>query len=112
MLRSNPIRDGKSERAAMSPDPTQVVGFTHPGRVARFQRRRAAMLAELVTSAALVLCIIVAVVALSMGVAQARAVEPIAEASGLPVAALLSAVLVGMGGITALIGAGGEEPKE
>ncbi|MGC2778812.1 MAG: hypothetical protein WA418_24600 [Bradyrhizobium sp.] len=96
----------------MSPDPTHVVGFTHPGRVARFQRRRAAMLAELVTSAALVLCIIVAVVALSMGVAQARAADTITEASGLPVAALFSAVLVGMGGLTALISAGGDEPRE
>ncbi len=97
----------------MSPDPTHVVGFTHPGRVARFQRRRAAMLAELVTSAALVLCIIVAVVALSMGVAQAETRDAVAaDAGGLPVAALLSAVLVGMGGLTALITAGDDEPRE
>jgi hypothetical protein len=93
----------------MCPHPTDLVGFTYPGQAARFQRRRSAMQAELVTSAALVVGTIVAAVAVSMGIAHAEPYGVVADEPLLPVAALFGLVLIGMGSLTALVTASRRE---
>jgi hypothetical protein len=55
----------------MSAKSVECVGFAHPDRHARTRRRRGALLANLIASAALTLSILVAVVAVSVGFTRA-----------------------------------------
>ena len=55
----------------MSAKSVECVGFAHPDRHARTRRRRGAMLANLIASAALTLSILIAVVAVSVGLTRA-----------------------------------------
>jgi hypothetical protein len=59
------------EVRAMSAKSVECVGFAHPDRHARTRRRRGAMLANLIASAALTLSILIAVVAVSVGLTRA-----------------------------------------
>lgn len=62
------------------------------------------MMAELVASLALVLSILVSATAVGMGIAHAEVLQgAIDETARLAVAMLVSLVLVGMGGFTALV---------
>ncbi len=93
-------------------DADKGFGFSHPGRCARFQRRRSALLAELVASLALVLSILVSATAVGMGIAHAEVLQgAIDETARLAVAMLVSLLLVGMGGLTALMSTGRDEAR-
>lgn len=79
-------------------------GFA-PQRRVRVRGRRAAMVAEAIASFALMLSIAVAVTAVSIGIARA---DVLAAATGEPAARvaaaiLLAVVLVGIGGLSALL---------
>jgi hypothetical protein len=91
---------------AMTFDRTDHTGFTPPPS-ARARGHRSTALAQLVTSAALVLSIAVAATAVSVGIARADGLTAVAEDSSTHVAVLLSLVLVGMGGLTAWMSLGG-----
>ena len=84
-------------------------GFTPP-RSTRAGHRSTA-LAQLLTSAALVLSIAIAATAVSVGIARADGLKAIAEDSHAYVAVLLSLLLVGMGGLTAWMSLGGARVK-
>jgi hypothetical protein len=79
-------------------------GFAAQRRV-RLSSRRAAMVAEAIASFALVLSITVAMTAVSIGIARADVLAAAAEDPTARVAAaiLLALVLVGIGGLTALL---------
>lgn len=83
-------------------------GFTPPSST-RAHGHRSTALAQLVTSAALVLSIAVAATAVSVGIARADGLAAVAEDSSTHVAVLLSLLLVGMGGLTAWLSFGGRQ---
>ena len=85
-------------------------GFTPPSS-ARAHGHRSTALAQLVTSAALVLSIAIAATAVSVGIARADGLQAVAEDSSTHVAVLLSLLLVGMGGLTAWMSFGGGRAK-
>src|SRR5215469_9434522 len=84
----------------MTFDRIDRTGFASP-RSVRTRGHRCTAVAQLITSAALVLSIGVAATAVSIGIALADGFPAVAEDSGAPVAVLLALVLVGMGGLTA-----------
>src|ERR1700693_1337206 len=86
------------------------LGFAPPC-CARARGHRSTALAQLVTSAALVLSIAVAATAVSVGIARADGLTAVAEDSSTHVAVLLSLLLVGMGGLTAWMSLGGARVK-
>jgi hypothetical protein len=94
----------------MTFDRTDHTGFTPPPS-ARARGHRSTALAQLVTSAALVLSIAVAATAVSVGIARADGLTAVAADSSTHVAVLLSLVLVGMGGLTAWMSLGGARAK-
>jgi hypothetical protein len=84
--------------------PDDIPGFTHPGRIGRFHGRRSAVFAQLVATLALIVAIAIAAVAVSMTIAEAEALTSVHEAgSGMAFAAFLAVVVVGMGGLMALV---------
>ncbi len=91
----------------MTLDTIDCAGFA-PQRHARAQGRRAAAIAQVITSLALVLSIAVAVTAVSIGIARADALAAAAEDPHARVAAavLFALVLGGIGGLTALLSHG------
>jgi hypothetical protein len=78
-------------------------GFQHPMRRDRVIKKRGSAAAGLITSIVLLLSIVVAATAVSIGIARAGALTSIGERDGntLWLAIFLGLVLVGMGGITA-----------
>ncbi len=84
----------------MTFDRIDRTGFASP-RSVRTRGHRCTAVAQLITSAALVLSIAIAATAVSIGIARADGLAAVAEDSGTPVAVLLALVLVGMGGLTA-----------
>ena len=84
----------------MSPDPTARAGFARPAGD-RPNRRRSAMLAQLIASLALVVSIAVAATAVSIGIARADALTPIKHyGTKLATASIVAVVLAGIGGLT------------
>ena len=76
------------------------VGFQTPG--SRAQKKRRLAFAELIMSAALVLCIAVAATAVSIGIARAGALGAAAsDDNPIARAALIGIIIAGMGGFTA-----------
>jgi hypothetical protein len=94
----------------MTFDRIDHTGFAPPP-AARAHSHRSTALAQLVTSAALVLSIAVAATAVSVGIARADGLTAVAEDSSTHVAVLLSLLLVGMGGLTAWMSLGGARAK-
>ena len=84
----------------MTLDRIDRTGFTPPP-CARAHGHRSTAVAQLITSAALVLSIAVAATAVSVGIARAESFPAVAADSSAHVAVLLALVLVGMGGLTA-----------
>ena len=97
----------------MTLDTTDRTGFA-PRREMQAQGRRATMIAQFITSLALVLSIAVAVTAVSIGIARADTLSGAAEDlhSRLAAATLFAIVLVGIGGLTALLAHSGSKPDE
>ncbi len=90
---------------------TDTVGFAHPRRRARTRLRT--MLAELIASVALVVSIAIAATAVSIGIARAGVLDPVADDGGrFAVAMLLGLVLVGMGALTAIVTRAGLPAKQ
>ena len=80
------------------------VGFQHPMRRDRALQKRGNTFAGLITSIALLFSIVVAVTAVSIGIARAGALAAVAEGDNpLAVALFLGLVFAGMGGITAVV---------
>ena len=52
---------------------SDTVGFSHPALVERARKRRDRAFAELITTAALTVCLVVAVTAVSIGISRAQA---------------------------------------
>ncbi|KAB2877560.1 MAG: hypothetical protein F9K38_12435 [Pseudorhodoplanes sp.] len=89
-----------------SRDPNGDVGFEQPRRRNRVPSARNPAFAQLIMTASLIISIVIAATAVSIGIARAdalaRLVAP-ATASALPVAAMLGVLLVLMGVITAAV---------
>jgi hypothetical protein len=77
------------------------VGFGHPILGKRGLRRRRTALAGLLATVALVISILVAVVAVSIGIARADIVLADSDSGRWALAILLGLLIAGMGGITA-----------
>ncbi|MBI4274648.1 MAG: hypothetical protein HY659_08110 [Rhizobiales bacterium] len=87
------------------------VGFQTPG--SRTQKKRRLACAELIMSAALVLSIAVAATAVSIGIARADALGATAsDDNPIALAALIGFIIAGMGGLTAIVTAGGESAHQ
>ena len=89
----------------MTFDRIDRTGF-EPPRSVRTRGPRCTAVAQLITSAALVLSIAVAATAVSIGIARADGFPAVAEDSTTHVAVLFTLVLVGMGGLTAWMTSG------
>ena len=97
--------------------PDDIPGFTHPGHIAGFHRHRSAVFAQLVATLALIVAIAIAAVAVTIEIAEAGVLKSAHDAgSNFPFAfaAFLALVMVGMGGLMALVAAapvaGAERP--
>ena len=77
------------------------VGFGHPILGKRGLRRRRTALAGLVATVALLISILVAIVAVSIGIARADIV--LSDSGRWALAILLGLLIAGMGGITACV---------
>jgi len=88
----------------MPNDLTDGVGFVSPSVRTSAAKRRFAR-AELIATIALAVCLVVALTAVSIGMARADTLGIIAETDSgrLALAVMLGLVLVGMGGVTALM---------
>jgi hypothetical protein len=80
------------DRAGFAPRPLESV-----------HGRRSTMLAQLITTVALVLSIAVAATAVSIGIARADGLAPAAEGQNAHVAVVLALAFVGIGGLTAFV---------
>jgi hypothetical protein len=82
---------------------TGKVGFASPINDQCFSKRRNDGI-ELLATVALVVCLIIAATAVSIGMARAQAFGAVADNDGAPVAIalFLGLLLVGMGGLTGL----------
>ncbi len=89
-------------------------GFAAPADRGRGHGRRIAAVAELIATVALALSTVVAATVVSMGMARANPAGAIIENEGgvFVVALLLGVVFIGMGGLAALILAGGRSPHD
>ena len=90
----------------MPNDLTDGVGFVSPDVRTGAAKRRFAR-AELIATIALAVCLVVALTAVSIGMARADTLGIIAETESgrLALAIMLGLIMVGMGGVTALISA-------
>jgi hypothetical protein len=84
----------------MTSDSIDRTGFAPP-RSVRTRGHRSTAVAQLITSAALVLSIAVTATVVSVGIARADGFPAVTEDSTTHVAVLFALVLVGMGGLTA-----------
>jgi ABC-type cobalamin transport system permease subunit len=81
----------------------ELHGFAHPGHIARFQRRRTAVLAQLVATIALAVATAIAATVVSIEIAQAGVLKVAPGAGGgLMVALTLTLVTVGTSGLAVL----------
>ena len=90
----------------MPNDLTDGVGFVSPDVRTGAAKRRFAR-AELIATIALAVCLVVALTAVSIGMARADTLGIIAETESgrLALAIMLGLIMVGMGGVTALMSA-------
>jgi hypothetical protein len=97
--------DSPKERD-MPNDLTDGVGFVSPDVRTGAAKRRFAR-AELIATVALAVCLVVALTAVSIGMARADTLGIIAETENgrLALAIMLGLIMVGMGGVTALMSA-------
>ncbi|MFL9826837.1 hypothetical protein [Rhodoplanes sp. SY1] len=97
----------------MTPPTIDRCGFDET-RASRFPRFRAAVLAELVASVALVLSIVVLIMMVGLQIGEAAPLQPQPSERGLPIAGLVSFGLVALGGLTVLIAGRGRalRPRE
>lgn len=89
------------------------IGFQHPVRnIRRLMARRVAF-TELLMTAALVACIAIALTAVSFGMARADTLSAIVDGrdGALAVATFLALLVAGMGGITAAVRSGKDDPR-
>jgi len=95
--------DSPKERD-MPRDLTDGVGFGHPS-VRKGAVKRRSMFPELIATIGLALCLVVALTAVSIGLARADTLGIIGDVEGsrLAVAIMLGLIMVGMGGLTALM---------
>ena len=86
------------------PEHIQSAGFTPPASRALGSERRTAVLAELVATIGLALCVLVAATVVSIGVARADVATNVIDNEGglFAIALLLGLLFIGMGGLTAL----------
>jgi hypothetical protein len=84
----------------MTFDRIDRTGFAPP-RSVRTRGHRCTAVAQLITSVALALSIVVSATAVSIGIARADGFPAVAEDATTHVAVLFTLVLVGMGGLTA-----------
>ena len=82
----------------------KIAGFAHPGRIARFHRVRAAVLAQLVATLALIVAIAISAVTVTMEIAEAGVLTVHETGGGVACAAFLAlAVIAGVGGQPAYV---------
>ena len=86
----------------MTRDRIAGIGFHHPVRNARPLTKRKLALANLLMTAGLVVCIVVAATAVSFGMARADTLNVVAQGKegAFATALLIGFLLAGMGGIT------------
>jgi len=89
----------------MTRDRIAGLGFQHPVRNARPLTKRKIAFAHLFMIAALVICIVIAVTAVTFGMARADTLNNVTDGREglLPLVLLIGLLLAGMGGITAVI---------
>jgi hypothetical protein len=80
-------------------DPTARAGFARPSRHHRARRRRTALFAHAIASAALLASIVVAVTVVSIGIARADALMPLGRSGATATAFILAVVLAGAAGL-------------
>ena len=92
---------------------TGKVGFASPVSETRLSRRRI-LGVELIATVALTVCLIIAVTAVSIGMARAQALANIDQHDHTPfaVALLFGAVMAGMGGLTAMVAGERQTPRD
>ena len=89
----------------MTRDRLAGTGFQHPVRNARPLTKRKIAFAQLLMTAALIICIVVAATAVSFGMARADTLSSVAQGreGSLALVTLIGLLLAGMGGITAAV---------
>ena len=92
---------------------TGKVGFASPVSKKRLTRRRI-LGVELIAAVALTVCLIIAVTAVSIGMARAQAFANIGRHDRAPfaVALFFGAVMAGMGGLTAMVAGDHQTPRD
>ena len=92
---------------------TGKVGFASPVSTKRIARCRNVGV-ELIATMALVVCLVIAVTAVSIGMARAQAFDNIARHDHAPfaVALFFGAVMAGMGGLTAMVAGERQTPRD
>ena len=92
---------------------TGKVGYASPVSTKRITRCRIVGV-ELIAAMALVVCLIVAVTAVSIGVARAQALANIDRHDHVPfaVALFFGAMMAGMGGLTAMVAGDRQTPRD
>jgi hypothetical protein len=92
---------------------TGKVGFASPVSEKRLTRRRI-LGVELIATAALAVCLIIAVTAVSIGMARAQPLANIDRHDRTPfaVALFFGALMAGMGGLTAIAAGGRQTPDD
>jgi hypothetical protein len=87
----------------MTRDRIAGIGFQHPDRNARPLTKRKLVLAHLLMTTTLVICIVVALTAVAIGTAGAETMNALADSRDalLPFAVLIGLLLAGMAGIIA-----------
>ncbi len=92
---------------------TGKVGFASPVSEKRLTRRRT-LGVELIATVALAVCLIIAVTAVSIGVARAQAFANISrhDHESFAAALLFGALMAGMGGLTAIVAGERQTPRD
>ena len=87
----------------MTRDRIAGIGFHHPDRNARPLTKRKLALAHLLMTAALLICIVVALTAVAIGTARAETFNALAQGREgfVPIAVLIGLLMAGTGGIIA-----------
>jgi prepilin signal peptidase PulO-like enzyme (type II secretory pathway) len=92
---------------------TGKVGFASPVSERKLLRRRF-LGVELIAAVALTVCLIIAVAAVSIGMARAQALATIDQHDHTPfaVALFFGALMAGMGGLTAIVAGDRQTPRD
>ena len=83
-------------------DPTARAGFARPSRHHR-ARRRTALFAHAIASAALLASVVVAATAVSIGIARAEALMPLGRPGATATAFIVTVVLAGTAGLAVAV---------